>query len=134
MELDQLRKLLFDGVKMQYETNDNPDFDITPVVFGISEEGGIVVGMLAGPPHQLLPNFIVQAKLVAYAFASASWITNAETHERKEGIIFSLETPTHSEMWTAEVKRDPLPSYGELIKAEQFDGRLAHLLHQHQRN
>lgn len=133
--IEELRDKTFLMVAEQYEKNTDPDFDIAPVVFALDEANDLMIIMLqGGPPHEMLPVAIKKLDLQAYVFASAAFVRNVGSEERRECIVFMLETPTYSELWQAPITRDPLPMMGAAVKSDTFSGRMAHLLHQHTRN
>lgn len=131
---EKLQTIMVESVSKQYLDNDDPAFDITPVVFAVNETGGLTIGMLiGGPPHILLPHALETMQPAMYGFASAAWTTKADkegnkTGERGEGVIFTFETKEQCVIKQAEVTRAPLPVLGEVLTMQSGMGRLTHLL------
>jgi len=137
MNIEELRDQAFKMVALQYEQASDAEFDIMPVVFGIQPDDTMVLCVLHGaPPHEMLPAMIKQFDLQAFVFACPSWVRKPEESDdaRTEAIIYSIETPTHSEMWSQPLTRTPMPELGALKQATSVKGRMTHLLHQHTRN
>lgn len=135
LSIEELRDRAFKMVADQYARNDKPDFDIVPVMFAFDDKNQLMVIMLqGGPPHEMIPVAIKQLSLQAYIFASAAFTRCPGSEESGECVVFTLETPTYSEMWLAKVTRAPLPVLGAVEQMQSFAGRMTHLLHQHTRN
>ena len=79
---------------------------------------------------QLLPRLIEEFRPLIYASATPAWTRDPVTNVRNgECVIVNLETEFESQCWKATVTRNPL-TVGEFEQADEFSGRMTHLLHQ----
>lgn len=133
MTFDELRDQVFLLVRDQYANTTKPDFDITNTAFLVTGDRLVVAVIAEGHPADVMPTLLRQTKAQMFCLAVAGWTKDPDTRERTgECVVIDIESPTKSELWQSRVTRDTgLPRLGDFKKADEFSGRLTHLLHQH---